>query len=257
MRLRLLVHHASWCAIRPDPGRDRHHVLDEAGDHRQRRAQFVGDVGDEIAAHRLHPLDLGHVEADQQLAVLPKRITSMEHAALPVGRPVLRDSPSRAPARNSAKRGRRIRLVTSRPMSRSPRRPRCCSATRLHQTMWSSVSRKHQPVGGGLRRLAENLQVGLDAGARLVLLAQQAIELDEDVAPGAPGVGNLALVRRLQPALQAPSWKVCRAASAAGAAAGWPSTGRRAAPNRGRRQPRQPGGPAGEASSADQTRACP
>ncbi|MNE59833.1 hypothetical protein D3C80_1549510 [compost metagenome] len=40
------------------------------GDHRQRRAQFVGDVGDEVLAHLRQQVHLSHVADQHQVVAL-------------------------------------------------------------------------------------------------------------------------------------------------------------------------------------------
>jgi hypothetical protein len=218
MRLRLLVMMPSWSLHSSGSGPGSvDHVLDEAGDHRQRRAQLVGDVGDEIAAHRLGPLDLGHVEADQQLAVLAEadRLDRQTPCLSCRAAGTAGTAPSLALAISSAKPRQADQV--------GHQQADVAFAAQAEVLLGDAVApddvvvgvEDHQPVGRGLGRLAENLQVGLDAVARLGSCAQQAVELDEDVAPGAPGIGNLWLSGALEPALQAASWKACGPAAAA------------------------------------------
>ena len=49
-----------------------HQVLDQADGYGQRGSQLMGHVGNEIAAHGLHALDLGHIARDEQAAIVGK-----------------------------------------------------------------------------------------------------------------------------------------------------------------------------------------
>ena len=53
--------------------RQRLHGFDESGQHGERGADFMGDVGDEVAPHRLGLLEDGDVLRDQEHAALPVR----------------------------------------------------------------------------------------------------------------------------------------------------------------------------------------
>jgi hypothetical protein len=176
----------------------------KARDHRQRRAQLVGDVGDEIAAHRLRPFDLRHVEADEQLAVLAEADRlDRQDAALAVRRPIHQRCAFAGAGDELGEAGQADQV--------RHQQADIALAAQAEMLFRNAVApddvvggvEEHQAVGRGLRRLAENLQVGLDARARLALAPQHAVELDEDIAPGAPGIGNVALLGCLEPALQA------------------------------------------------------
>ncbi len=64
---RLLAHHADVVAHALCIERQIAHRLQEADQHRERRAQLVRDIGDEIAPHRLDALGLRHVAREQKL----------------------------------------------------------------------------------------------------------------------------------------------------------------------------------------------
>ena len=56
----------------------------KAANHRQRGAQFVRDIGDSVAVHGLHAVQLGDVTRDQQLAGGVKRRQLHRASACPL-----------------------------------------------------------------------------------------------------------------------------------------------------------------------------
>jgi hypothetical protein len=157
-----LISRAKCCAAR------RHRalvgkMLEEAADHGQRRAQFVRDVGDEGAAHRLDAPGIGDVEADQQLV-----------AARREGPPGWRRRASRKPATAGERRlsGPDCQVLGETWRAHQLLDDRAAIARQANSQMRAGGAiapldlmagvKDHQAIGDGVHGVAERAQARLD-----------------------------------------------------------------------------------------------
>ena len=156
------------------------HVSTEAGQHRQRRADLVRDIGDEVAPHHLVALALGHILrqhqplADAAVAAHQHRRQKLRRLCPPSA--AARCCPTAAPRQKPAMR---TRLVMRWPMSRSRDQP---EMDRSHlaepDDLLVGIEQQHA-VGRGLDRAQELLADAARVHA-LVALQQRAL------GPGRP-----------------------------------------------------------------------
>jgi hypothetical protein len=178
--------------------------LEESLHHGERRAQLVGDVRDEVAAHRLHPFPARHVAREQQLLVVAVGHELHGQDALIVSHALQRE---RLAVELRVEIAREHRVADEVGDGLLPvalqGEAEVVLGRGVHPLDAVLAVENHDAPGHRLARLAEAPHQPRKARLALALLAQDAVEPGVYLRPPSFDAGNVLRPGVGQPALQA------------------------------------------------------
>ncbi len=169
----------------------------EADDHRQRRAQLVRRVGDEVAPHLFDALGFGGVVRDQDLAPVLERNDVHDQLALAEADRqrllVATEDDVIHEVRVTHQVGHAHALVAL------VREAQVLFGSRVAPLEEQHVVHDHHAVGQQVHGLAEARQPLGQLGLVFFVVAAHAVQAREDIGPGAPAIGQLGALRVVHP----------------------------------------------------------